>query len=137
MENKKMRTILSGFVIGMTVMISGSAFAKDNFICSVNKLSDSTSEFNVSVGKKVDSQRLGESGKFVALRIADMDRSGDDGIFRGQYSLTTWISISNSENPSPMNNLEYLSTTIQKNQRVVQLQAGSGDNHLNVFCRKQ
>lgn len=129
-ENYMKKTLLA-----LTLLASTSAFAAESFICSVNKLSDSSNKFTATVGKTTKAGKLNESGKYLSLRIADMDKSGDDSMFKGQYAVTAWIS--DSKDASPMNNIEYISTTIGKTQKVVQLQAGSGENHTNVFCQKK
>jgi len=121
-------------LIGLLAMSSLSAFAAESFKCSVNKLSDSSKEFKITVGKKVNAGKMSESGKFISFKIADMDKTGDVSLFKDQYAVTAWIS--DSDDASPMNNIEYISTTISKTQKVVQLQTGSGENHLNVFCQK-
>lgn len=121
-------------IIGLLAMGSISAFSAESFKCSVNKFSDSSKEFKISVGKKVNAGKMSESGKFISLKISDMDKTGDDSIFKGSYAVTAWIS--DSEDASPMNNIEYIATTISKTQNVVQVQTGSRENHLNVFCQK-
>ena len=121
-------------LIGLLAMSSLSVFAAESFKCSVNKLSDSSKEFKITVGKKVNAGKMSESGKFISFKVADMDKTGDVSLFKGQYAVTAWIS--DSDDASPMNNIEYIATTISKTQKVVQLQTGSGENHLNVFCQK-
>lgn len=122
-------------LLSLALLISTSSFAAETFVCSVNKLSDSSKKFTVTAGKTVNAGKLNKSGKYLSLRIADMDKSGDDSMFKGQYAVTAWIS--DSKDSSPMNNIEYISTTISKSQKVVQLQAGADENHTNVFCQKK
>jgi hypothetical protein len=123
------------FLVGILAITSLSAYASESFKCSVNKLSDSSKEFKIVVGKKVNAGKLSESGKFISFQVMDMDKTGDSSVFKGQYALTAWIS--DTDDASPMNNVEFIATTISKTQKVVQLQTGTPDNHLNVFCKKQ
>lgn len=122
-------------LVGFLALFSLSVYAKDTFICSVNKLADTTNDFKVVVDKKVNVGQLSESKKFISFQITDLDKSGDDPMFKGQYGVAAWIS--DSDEAGPLNTIEYIGGTISKIQKVFQLQTGSAENHLNVFCEKK